>query len=355
MTVVSRRDVRVQAAIDNWAPRFVAQGIDYNDFQRTTARVQTWDRWLPEWVAVGEMHEELAGAAAAEERAVSAGEAYLRAALCYHFAKFLWFEDEDLHWDVTYRACDVLRRAHSFLDADAERVEIDAADGTIVGNLRRPRGSERPPLVVLLPGLDSTKEEFFAWEEVFLARGLATFALDGPGQGETGRTLPIRHDYEVAASAALDELARRDDLDAERIGTAGVSLGGYYACRAAAFDDRLKAAVAIGGPYNFGECWPRLSVLTRDAFRRHARATRDDAAQRAAARFDLRGVAERIAQPLLVIFGKLDRLIPWQQAVDTAKEAPQGELVLYEDGNHVCNNIPYRYRPLAADWLAERL
>ena len=55
----------------------------------------------------------------------------------------------------------------------------------MVGNLRRPPGLDRPPLVLLIAGLDSTKEEFFAVENIFLARGLATFSLDGPGQGET--------------------------------------------------------------------------------------------------------------------------------------------------------------------------
>ena len=51
------------------------------------------------------------------------------------------------------------------------------------GNLRRPAGADRPPLVLLIAGLDSTKEEFFAAENVFLARGMATFSLDGPGPG----------------------------------------------------------------------------------------------------------------------------------------------------------------------------
>ena len=57
--------------------------------------------------------------------------------------------------------------------------------------------SERPPLVVLIPGLDSTKEEFFHWEDVFLRRGMATLSMDGPGQGESGFELDIRPDYEV--------------------------------------------------------------------------------------------------------------------------------------------------------------
>ena len=62
-----------------------------------------------------------------------------------------------------------------------------------------------------------------------------------------------------------------------------------------------------------------------------------------------------VAQPLLVVFGRLDRLIPYQHAERVAAEAPNAELVLYPDGNHVCNNIPYKYRPLVADWMGAQL
>src|SRR5512145_1304181 len=134
----------------------------------------------------------------------------------------------------------------------------------MVANLRRPTGHNRPPLVLLLPGLDSTKEEFFNWENVFLQRGMATFSLDGPGQGEGGYAGHIRPDYEHAVAAALNALAGRQELDLERVGAVGVSLGGYYAPRAAAFEPRLRAAAAIGGPYDFGECWPNLPAITRE-------------------------------------------------------------------------------------------
>jgi 2,6-dihydroxypseudooxynicotine hydrolase len=225
----------------------------------------------------------------------------------------------------------------------------------MVATLRRPPAPRPAPLVLLLPGLDSTKEEFFNWENVFLERGMATLSLDGPGQGETGYHTHIRPDYEVAVSAALDHLAGRDDLLADRAGAVGVSLGGYYAPRAAAFEPRVRAAVAIGGPYDFGACWAGLPGLTREAFVHHSGAHDEAEAERLAGRLDLGPVLPRLAQPLLVIFGRRDRLIPWRQAERVAAEAPHGELVMYEDGNHVCNNLPYRYQPLAADWVRECL
>jgi 2,6-dihydroxypseudooxynicotine hydrolase len=348
-------DERIRAAVANWAPRFLAQGVDANDFQRVTGPLQRWEQWLDAWVACGDLHAGLAAEAERRGRALTAGQAWVRAALAYHFAKFVWMVDLDRHRAAADLAVAALRRAHALLDPTAERLEVPFEGTVMVANLRRPPRPRRPPLVLLLPGLDSTKEEFFHWEEVFLRRGMATLSLDGPGQGETGYATSIRPDYEVAVAAALDHLRGRDELDLERVGAVGVSLGGYYAPRAAAFEPRLRAAVAIGGPHNFGDCWAGLPQLTRETFLHHAGAADDAAGRRAAARLDLGPVLPRLRQPLLVIFGRLDRLIPWQQAERVAAEAPAAELVMLEGGSHVCNNMPYRYQPLAADWMAERL
>lgn len=348
-------DERVEAAIANWAPRFTSQGVDYNDFVRTTTSLERWDEWLDAWCATGDVHTQLARDAEAKGRRPTAGEAYVRAALCYHFAKFVWMIDMQKYRAAADKAVSSLYAAHRLLDPTAERIEAPLDGAAMAGNLRRPPGHDRPPLVFLLPGLDSTKEEFFNWENVFLARGLATLSLDGPGQGETGYTTHIRPDYEVAVAAVIDALAGRRDVDLDRVGAVGVSLGGYYAPRVAAFEPRLKAAVAIGGPYNFAECWPRLPPNTRETFAHHTGARDEDEARQKAAQLDLQPVLHRITQPLLVVFGKLDRLIPWQHAERVASEAPNAELVMYPDGNHVCNNIPYKYRPLVADWIRERL
>jgi 2,6-dihydroxypseudooxynicotine hydrolase len=179
---------------------------------------------------------------------------------------------------------------------------------------------------------------------------MATLSLDGPGQGEGGYALPIRPDYEVAVAAALDMLDGREDLDLGRVGAVGVSMGGYYAPRAAAFEPRLRAVAAVSGPYNFGAIWDRLPELTRETFTAKAGGGRDRALA-----LSLEGVLPELEQPALFVTGKLDRLIPWEETERQAREAPRGEFVLYDEGNHVCANIPYRVRPLVADWLKERL
>jgi 2,6-dihydroxypseudooxynicotine hydrolase len=248
-----------------------------------------------------------------------------------------------------------MANTYEYLDPDAERIEVPLDGGRVVGNLRRPQGEERPPLVLLVPGLDSTKEEFFRLENVFLERGMATLSMDGPGQGESGYDLPIRPDYDVAATAVLDSLDGRTDVDLDRVGLLGVSLGGYYAPRVLAFEPRVKAGVGLSGPYRFSDIWDTVPPQTRETFVVKSFAKDDEEGRARAAELDLTGVAERIQQPYLAITGRLDRLIPWEQTERAAREAPRGEFLLHEDGNHGCANVPYKTRPVAADWLREQL
>jgi 2,6-dihydroxypseudooxynicotine hydrolase len=350
-------DARVQAAIDNWGPRLIANGVDFNDFVRTTASISAWEEWIGAWCQTADVHLGLARQAAAQQRGRSAGEAFLRAAVAYHFAKFVWVLDPERNRRATEAAVNSLYDAHAFLDPSAERVQAPLGDGsgTVVANLRRPAGAGPFPLVILIPGLDSTKEEFFAWESVFLKRGMATLSLDGPGQGETGFALDIRPDYEVAVSAAIEAVAGRPELDPTRIGAAGVSLGGYYVARSAAFEPRLRAVAGVSGPYDMGAQWDSMPALTREAFMHHSGFGDEADARARAAELSLAGVASEVTQPCLVVTGRRDRVIPWEQTRRIADEAPHGEWVLYDEGTHVCNNIPYKYRPLVADWLAGRL
>ncbi|MBO0731703.1 MAG: alpha/beta hydrolase, partial [Acidimicrobiaceae bacterium] len=339
-----QRDESVTSAIANWGPRFTAQGVDPNDFVRVTEPVHQWADWLDAWCANADLHAGLAREAETLGHSRTAGFAWLRAALSYHFAKFVWMLDMDRHRRAADASVAAMRAAHGHLDPTAERVEVTYEDGTIYGNLRRPADAARPPLVLLIAGLDSTKEEFFHVEEVYLRRGMATFSFDGPGQGESGYTTHIRPDYEVAVSAVLDRLCGRDDLDGERVGALGVSLGGYYVVRATAFEPRLRAAVACGGAYDYGEVIAKRPPNSRATFAHYSGTAGGDETVDFGRRMTLAGVAEKVHQPLLVVAGKRDRLVPWQDAERVAQEAPDAKLWMFDEGNHVCMNMVYRWR-----------
>lgn len=348
-------DARVQAAIDNWGSRLVANGVAFDDFKRVTASLEAWDDWLDAWRAVGDEHRARGIEAREAGRLVSAAEAFALAAVCFHFAKFVWVLDAERNHACTRLAIECLAAARAIDDPTFERLEVPFAGAFLAANLRRPAGVERPPVVILIPGLDSTKEEFANLEAVFLRRGMATLAMDGPGQGESGFALDIRPDYDVAVGAVIDALGDRSDIDLARIGACGVSMGGYYAPRAAAFEKRIRAVIGISGPYDMSSNWDNLPSLTRETLMHHTGASSLEDARARAGQLNLSGVAELIDQPALIMTGKLDRLIPWESTKQIADEAPNATWILYEDGTHVVNNRPFVHRPVIGDWMAEQL
>ncbi len=342
---------RVQVAAHHWRPRFVANGIDVNDFDETVARTTEWRDWAPNWRAVGEMHEALGRGASERGHTLSAAQAFQRAAWSYHLGKFLWFEDAEMHADLRDRSAAVYRQAMPHLDPPAVRLEIPFEGHIIPANLRVAPG-RRSPLVLIVPGLDSSKEELFAIEEEFLRRGMATLTVDGPGQSENSVHFAIRPNWETVITPLLDHLASQDlGVDQERIGLMGISMGAIYGPRAAAHDRRLRAVVALAGPYNLGDCWDALNPLTKAGYVYYTKSTDEEDARRKAFTLNLDGVLPAVTQPMLVIHGARDRLFPPEQAERIAREAPNSTLVMYPDGNHVCNNIPYKYRPLMTDWM----
>ncbi len=353
-------DPRVTSAIGHWAARFVANGVVLTDFEEVTASVGTWDDWCRAWCERGAVHEGLGRKALAEGRTLSAGEHLQRAGVYYHFAKFLFVHDMAQHKAAHAKAVACRTAALPHLKPSGERVEIPYEGGKLYGILRKPKeatkGVAKPPVMLMACGLDSTKEETDAYEQPYLARGIAILVFDGPGQGEAEYDFGIRGDYEAAVKAVVDFVETRSDLDASRIGMWGVSLGGYYAPRAAAYEKRIKACMALGGPYSFGEAWDGLPDLTREAFRVRSHCKTQDEAKRHAATLTMKDASSRITCPIYIMNGKLDRIVPWRDTERLAREVKGPvELLLIDDGNHIANNRGYRWRPQSADWMAEQL
>ncbi len=349
-------DALVQAAITHWAPRFVANGVPFTDFQEVTAGIETWDQWCGAWSARAAIHEGIGRGELDDGHNLSAAQHLSAAAVCYHFGKYLCVHDREEMQVAHMKAVACRNLALPHLAPPGGRVEIPYEGGTLFGNLRKPSGAQCPPIVVMCMGLDSAKEEMDAYEVSFLERGLATLAFDGPGQGEGEYDFVIRHDYEKPVAAVLDWLSGCTDIDAKSVAIWGVSLGGYYAARAAAFEPRIKAAVTLSGPFNWGAIWESLPPITRKAFEVRAGCANEEEAHARAKDLALDGIAEKITCPIFIVGGKRDRVIPWQDAARLAAEA-SGPVVplMIEDGGHVANNRGYLYRTQTADWLAEQL
>jgi len=349
-------DPLVKAAIAHWGPRFVANGVVLTDFEEVTGSLASYNDWCRAWSARAALHERLGREALEKKHYLTAAECLQRAGVYYHFASFLFVHDVPQMQAAHKKQIECRQAALPHLRPPGERVEIPYQGKHLAGILRKPPGIDRPSVVAMAVGLDSTKEETDAYEAPFLARGMATLVFEGPGQGEAQYDFAIRGDYEVPVGAVLDYIETRHDLDAARIGMWGVSLGGYYAPRAAAFEKRIKACVALGGPFDFGASWDGLPELTREAFRVRSHCATQEEARRNAATLSLVGIAQKITCPIYIVNGRLDRIVPAADAERLAREVKGPvELMIVEDGNHIATNRAYRWRSQSADWLKERL
>lgn len=314
-----------------WGHRMMSAGVEYNDFVRTIRRIPVyWRDWCREWSATGAMHEALAREHEAQGNLISAAEAHYQAALDFHFAclHFIWDPEQ---WAPAHtKRVELYQKAAPHLNPPAERHVVPFGELRMPAHLRRPRGVERPPVVLLNSGTDSTKEEHRTFEDYLLRRGLATFTWDGPGQGETWLHAGMPPDFERSTSACIDYLETLDTVDARRVGLFGHSLGGYLAARGAATEPRLKACAISGGSYD----------------RSHVLNYVDDEPQ----------MAPNIRCPFLIVHGTKDfvKVSQAQRLYDEASSEVK-ELLLLEGGYHCCTNYPYLFRPQVADFMVKHL
>jgi dipeptidyl aminopeptidase/acylaminoacyl peptidase len=348
-------DALVERILHVWTPRFLRVGILLEDISATVARIQTWNDWCSEWIKTAEVHEQLAEKWLDKDE-ISAMEAFQRASIYYHVSAFVYFRDLELHNYGYKKMVETYDRSLSLSRGAIEKVTFPFEKIELKGLLSKPSWSDRPPVVVLIPGLDSSKEGRHAGRSGFLARGMAVFSIDGPGQGEMSLTTTIRPDYEAPIAAAIDYLESRGDVDASRVGLVGSSLGGYYAPRAAAFEPRVKACVAISGPFKSSSRRREMMPVTREAYMHYLGAADEAEMEMLAARLTLEDYASNITCPLLVIGGKQDPIVHWENSkmLHDAARGPK-ELHLFDEGNHSCQNIPHKVMPLQYIFLMRNL
>ncbi len=354
----SERDTQAftQELFTYWIPRLAADGVDVNDVLTVRARVTGWTDWPAAWAEIGDDYRALAAARAADGHHVSGGEALVRASLAYHCGQVVAFHAPEEKADLQARKVAAFREAAPLLTPPAERLEISYDGLSLPGYLRVPAGVSTPVACVLLvPGLDSTKEDFTTIADMCARRGLASFAFDGPGQGEVRAAAPLAEGYEGCIAAAFEAIARRPEIDETRIGTLGRSLGGYYVVRAAAAEPRIAATVVFGGCYDLGD-WPNMPPLIRDGFRHATGAASEDEARQLMGLATLDDCIDDVQTPVLVVHGKHDAILHWSQATRIAEALPgRATLMMDEDGVHCCHNHAFEYRTAMADWLAATL
>ncbi len=346
------------------AARIAAQGQDPND------------AFFAGWVAEGGRLESAARADEAQGHGHTAAEKYRRASIMFLTAERMASHTDPARLEVYERVLDTFSNYARLSGVACEKLRVPYEGASLPALFcnAAPAGG-KAPCMVHFNGLDGIKEFLFlcGFPEALRRRGVSILLVDNPGVGEALRKGGLYNgpDAEKPAGACADYLAGRPEVDADRLGMIALSLGGYHAPRAAAFEPRFKLCVAWGANYDWGVRLRRRIagaageksvpqyfehiqwVLGQDNI---------EGAARIADACTLNGIMERIRVPLLVVHGEQDRQIPVEEARRTVEEAvnsPDRELKIFsaeEGGEQHCSIGNMRLcTDFMADWIADRL
>jgi dienelactone hydrolase len=327
------------------------------------------------WIDAGKKLQKAAEADEIAGRFLSAAEKYRRTTIMY-----ITGERMPAHtYPLRIAAYDLLLASFSKYLAlgsvDCQRVTVPYKE-TALPALFVPAETKGPaPAMVHFNGLDGLKEFLFlsGFPTSLARRGVSTLVVDNPGVGEALRKQGLHNfaEAEVPASACVDYLETRPDVDRHRIGMVALSMGGHHAPRATAFEKRFKCCVAWGANYDWASRF-RLRVAGRGTersvphFFEHVQwvlgtNTIEESVQ-VADRITLRGILDRVRVPILITHGELDRQVPVESAHLTYKDcvnSPRRELKIFaeeEGGEQHCSvgnmSLATDYM---ADWIADVL
>jgi dipeptidyl aminopeptidase/acylaminoacyl peptidase len=333
-----------------------------SDLKEVCARIQKFVDIPREFSRAAARREEQGQQAETAGRLSEARAHYYIAACFYTNAMWAIYEDgnpERLRWQERKRAC--YDKFIEYAGRPIERVELPYEGKKIQAILHLPpqrKATEKVPCILYIPGMDGVKEDNPANGDPFLERGFAVLAMDGPGQGET-REAGIKctaENYADAGRLACDYLTQRPEIDAERLGVMGSSMGSYWAPRVVAAEKRFKACAVSGvcmepGQYaifNMSSPTFKLNYMYMSGY--DDEAAFDDFCKT----LSLRGVTAKITCPYMVVAGEDDEHCDMKFVYELMREIPAPKLLyVFEGERHSIRNP--RSRPLLVNWLTDAL
>jgi len=234
-------------------------GADTSEVLETIShiKVEDADSWYGAWARTGDRVSKLAGRT---EDPISRGRAFLRAHNYYRTAEFL-LAPHDPRRPVSWKKnIEAFYKGLDALDVKYERISAPyGAHHLNALYFPGPSGSEKRPLIAICGGFDSTLEElYFVLVAAGLERGYSVLAYEGPGQGSIIREqgVPFTREWEKPTAAVLDQYLQTHSRPV-KIVLVEMSMGGYLAPRAAAFDERIDGVVAFDVFFDFGAIFSR--------------------------------------------------------------------------------------------------
>ena len=296
-------------------------GLKSEDAREALANIHSLDRneWAAAWSAIAERYDKRAKSEETNKDTIAARDDYFLAFRYYTAAR--WPVPNSSGKQKAYQnALAAFRNYGRFLDPPVEIVHIPFEGKEIAGYIRLPKDVRPAPVVFMINGTDSRKEDEVQGRDAMFRSGIGVVAIDMPGTGES----PIKADVgsERMFSRVLNYLATRPDVDSKRIVAWGVSYGGHWAASLAYLEKaRLRGAVVQGGPVHdyYTAEWQKKSLGTPeylfDLFAARAAIYGVESVDEMFAygpRLSLKtqGFLGRPSAPMLVVNGEKDSQVP---------------------------------------------
>ena len=286
------------------------------------------DAWFEEWTRMGDKIEARGRAAEKDGHKLTAVSCFLRATRYYQTGERFLQPKSQRGMDVYAKSVKTFRDAAAIIRGPRiEHVEIPYQGTSLPALLVHPdrevAGSIPAPAMVYFDGFDVTKEIQYGYAVPDLAaRGVGCLIVDGPGNGESVRfrNLPLIAETERYATPVYEYLAGRPEFDPKRIGVMALSLGGYYAPRAASLEPRYACCIAWGAQWDYHAIWKKRledlatgKVLSLSVPPEHLQWVLGVDSQEAALKvlegFRLDGIVQKMRCPFLLLHGEGDEQI----------------------------------------------
>lgn len=232
-------------------------GADIGECLSTAYRIKEGDfeSWHTEWLKTAHRVCSYAEESLLSGHIISARDSFLRASNYYRVAEFLLIDPENPRiLDTWEKSKECFKKALKLFDNPVESINIPYEDTTIPGHYYSVDMSKKPRSTLIVHGgFDSTLEElYFSAAAPALQRGYNCLTFEGPGQGGVIRKdkIPFRFDWERVVTPVVDYTLTRGEVDPKHIALMGISLGGYLAARACAFEPRISACILYNGVYD---------------------------------------------------------------------------------------------------------
>jgi esterase/lipase len=234
-------------------------GADIGESISTARAIKDGDiySWYQQWLNTADRIYHHAEMMQSQGDIVSAREAYFRASNYYRTAGLFMVAPADRPKSISAYATSRI----SFLKAVVSLPYIKVVKIPYTKELTLPgyfmqSSVKNAPLLIIHSGFDGTAEElYFEVGKAAHTRGYNVLLFEGPGQGSVLRqqNLPFLNEWEKVVAPVINYSMTLPNIEKNKIALMGISMGGYLAARACAFDERIKACIVNGGIYSVAD------------------------------------------------------------------------------------------------------